>query len=141
MLFLPASDTYYDPYDVVCATAWPDEDIEKLHIWLAGSVPGHHEPIRLTGEAAVRMRAALDARVARADRRTLKIVEPPADLGTLARVAFEAYNDERGGLTWDGKPIPGWDDVGDEIRAAWMASVAATLRSVVDGLTWDTLTQ
>lgn len=50
---------------------------------------------------------------------------------TLGQVAFEAYNDAKGGLTYDGKPIPSWDTLTDEVglsvRAAWeAAAVAAT---------------
>lgn len=35
------------------------------------------------------------------------------------RRAFEAYNASVGGLTWDGKPIPGWDAITPKIREAW----------------------
>lgn len=35
------------------------------------------------------------------------------------RRAFEAYNVAVGGRTWDGKPIPGWDAITDNIREAW----------------------
>ena len=38
---------------------------------------------------------------------------------TLGQVAFEAYNKSKGGKTWDGKPIPPWTAVGDDVRVAW----------------------
>lgn len=43
----------------------------------------------------------------------------------LGQVAFEAYNAAVGGLTWDGKPIPGWDQITDKIRAAWNTAARA----------------
>jgi hypothetical protein len=42
-------------------------------------------------------------------------------------MAFEAYNASRGGVTYDGKPIPPWGEVGDEVRAAWEASASAVM--------------
>lgn len=47
-------------------------------------------------------------------------VPPP-----LGRLAFEAYNNAKGGVTYDGKPIPPWDAVGDDVRAAWEAAAQA----------------
>lgn len=50
---------------------------------------------------------------------------------TLGQVAFEAYNDAKGGLTYDGKPIPGWDTLTNEagltVRAAWEAAALAAV--------------
>lgn len=48
-----------------------------------------------------------------------------ATLTRLGRRAFESYNFAVGGLTWDGKPIPGWDAVTDHVRDGWrMAALA-----------------
>lgn len=52
---------------------------------------------------------------------------PTAD---LARVAFEAYGASTGGKTWDGKPIPPFDEVRartPHVAAAWEAAVRAVL--------------
>lgn len=46
---------------------------------------------------------------------------PPA-LTTLARAMFEAYNDQAGGKTLDGRPTPGWNDLGPAVRANWRAA-------------------
>ncbi len=49
--------------------------------------------------------------------------------GTAAKpagqIAFEAYNDSVGGVTWDGKPIPAWGEVTDKVRAGWTAAAKA----------------
>lgn len=38
---------------------------------------------------------------------------------TPGQFAFEAYNESKGGVTYDGKPIPPWSDVGDAVRTGW----------------------
>ena len=46
---------------------------------------------------------------------------------TIGQVAFEAYNESKGGLTYDGKPIPPWDELsGDKaaVHRAWEAAAA-----------------
>lgn len=46
-------------------------------------------------------------------------------LDVMGRRAFETYNAAVGGVTWDGKPIPGWDAVTDKVRDGWrMAALA-----------------
>lgn len=51
---------------------------------------------------------------------------------SMGQRAFEAYNEAKGGRTYDGKPIPPWDAVGDDVRSAWERAAAvvviATLR-------------
>ena len=52
------------------------------------------------------------------------------DLG--GRRAFETYNHAVGGLTWDGKPIPGWESVTEAVRDGWrMASLALRHRQTL----------
>lgn len=48
------------------------------------------------------------------------------------RIAFEAYSADRGGLTYDGKPIHPWGELpnGDAIRHAWEAAAAAVIASL-----------
>lgn len=43
------------------------------------------------------------------------------------QLAFEAYNHAKGGVTYDGKPIPPWTDVGDAVRAGWEVAAGAVL--------------
>lgn len=52
----------------------------------------------------------------------------------LAEVAFKAYNEAAGGKTWDGKDIPPFSDVGDKVRANWVAAVKAAGDWVVANL-------
>lgn len=40
----------------------------------------------------------------------------------IAQSMFVAYNAAAGGLTWDGKPIPPWSDVGPKVKANWIAA-------------------
>lgn len=50
---------------------------------------------------------------------------PPKSPG---QIAFEAYNESKGGLTYDGKPIPPWDELsGDKaaVHRAWEAAANA----------------
>jgi len=72
------------------------------------------------------------------DGRSLTVTETtdaPTALATDARtpgqIAFEAYNASKGGITWDGKPIPGWDTLTNEagiaVRAGWEAAARAVL--------------
>lgn len=42
-----------------------------------------------------------------------------------ARAAFAAYTSAVGGVTYDGKPIPGWDLLTDTVRAGWRAAALA----------------
>lgn len=48
----------------------------------------------------------------------------------IARIAFEAYAKQVGGKTYDGKPIPGWNELGDNVRAGWRAAIEAIVKHV-----------
>lgn len=53
---------------------------------------------------------------------------------TLGQIAFEAYVLDIGGLTYDGKPIPSWDNLTDRVRKAWeMAAIAVMNRLLLGG--------
>jgi len=59
---------------------------------------------------------------------------PPKSPG---QIAFEAYNESKGGLTYDGKPIPPWDTLhGDKaaVQLAWEAAAQAVADTLLDGL-------
>ena len=38
---------------------------------------------------------------------------------TYGQIAFEAYKKSKQGTTYDAKPIPEWQDLGNEVRDAW----------------------
>lgn len=50
----------------------------------------------------------------------------------LARLGFEAYNEQAGGKTWDGKDIPPFDEVGEAVQANWIAGAKA-IREALEG--------
>lgn len=47
------------------------------------------------------------------------------DVEAIASRMFSAYNEAAGGLTWDGKPIPSWAEVGTRVRENWRAAARA----------------
>lgn len=40
----------------------------------------------------------------------------------LAQAAYQAYGETTGFLNYQGKAMPGWDDLGDTIQGAWVAA-------------------
>lgn len=55
----------------------------------------------------------------------------PADVEAAAKAAFAAYNEQAGGLTWDGKPIPPWEQTGPRVQANWWAAVVAGVEAMI----------
>jgi len=52
------------------------------------------------------------------------------------QVAFEAYNENRGGRTWDGKPTPPWTDLTPGVREGWQAAALAVRSELLrEGIT------
>lgn len=49
------------------------------------------------------------------------------DIDELARAAFAAYGEAVGGRNHQGLPIPAWEDLGEEIQAAWRAAAQAVV--------------
>jgi hypothetical protein len=41
---------------------------------------------------------------------------------TLGQIAFDAYIESKKGTTFDGRPIPTWENLGDPVRNAWEAA-------------------
>lgn len=70
-----------------------------------------------------------------------KTCEPKTDtLMALAEDAYNGYAMSTGGKTFDGRLMPEWKDLGDNIHSAWrMAIVAATsgpVKVLTDGLVY-----
>lgn len=53
-----------------------------------------------------------------------------SNIEARAKAAFEAYSAEVGGKTWDGKPIPTWEALTDQVRAGWVAAATAAVEYV-----------
>lgn len=49
------------------------------------------------------------------------------------KTLFRAYSIAVGDKTWDGKPIPNWNDLGDKIRNGW--ETAAQIATECDDAT------
>jgi hypothetical protein len=48
----------------------------------------------------------------------------------LAAIAFDAYNKQAGGKTWDGKDIPPFSEVGEKVQLNWCAAALAISEEV-----------
>ena len=48
----------------------------------------------------------------------------------LAKAAFEAYGDHAGWSTFDGRKMPGWDDISETVQDHWIAAVERVLRII-----------
>ena len=59
---------------------------------------------------------------------------PEKDLPTLAQIAYEAYGDVTGHLNHVGLPMPEWADLPAQIKAAWNASVNATVTAALEDM-------
>lgn len=63
-------------------------------------------------------------------------------MDSLGRTAFEAYRDNVQGVTYNGRPIPPWDEIAPETREAWtwsaMATIAHHVRAVASDVSRET---
>ena len=50
-----------------------------------------------------------------------------------AKQAWDAYAEASGGKTYDGKPLPDWEDLGEEKQAAWRAAANAVQKFNMQG--------
>lgn len=57
--------------------------------------------------------------------------EAQEDLEDLERELYESYVADAGGLSWDGKACPLWDDLPKAQREHWAAAAAAARRLLV----------
>lgn len=54
----------------------------------------------------------------------------PPDLGQRA---YAAYGEAVGGRTHDGRPMPAWDDLGEQIQDGWTAAARAAVTATLAG--------
>jgi hypothetical protein len=68
-----------------------------------------------------------DARIAEleAELFALKFVRSEMTSGLLAKIMWDAYCIQAGGKTFDGKPLPTWDELGEERQGCWLAAADA----------------
>lgn len=50
-------------------------------------------------------------------------MKPDSYFLPFAESAFNAYGDKAGWKTFDDRPMPQWDDVGEVVQARWVAAV------------------
>jgi hypothetical protein len=44
----------------------------------------------------------------------------------IAKLMWDAYAIQAGGKTFDGKPLPTWDKLGDDRQSCWVAAASVT---------------
>lgn len=49
------------------------------------------------------------------------------DAEVAGRIAFDAYRESAGSLTYDGKPIPLWHELTDAVREHWRRAALAAI--------------
>lgn len=85
-----------------------------------------HDDADLVGELFIRNLAAVGLPELRRLEGAVKSIDRPAPTRERAgRAAFEAYVARMGGQTHDGRDVPPWDELGDDVRAGWAAAAAA----------------
>jgi len=53
---------------------------------------------------------------------------------TYGQIAYLGYAEHTNNKTYDGREMPTWEDLGDNIQGAWEAAAWAVLRRNVEGL-------
>ena len=43
-----------------------------------------------------------------------------------AKLMWDAYAFRAGGITFDGKPLPTWDELGEDRQSCWLAAASVT---------------
>lgn len=56
----------------------------------------------------------------------------------LGKILFEGYRISAAGTTYDGKPIPDWSELGEDVRGHWMAASVALFKAMKEHLNLDT---
>ena len=51
----------------------------------------------------------------------------------IARIMWDAYAAQAGGKTFDGKPLPTWEELGEERQACWLAAASAAAAAIREG--------
>lgn len=54
------------------------------------------------------------------------------------QIAYNAYGDHASWLTFDGRPMPRWDELGDAVRSHWIAAAARVSRRTLSNVSRET---
>jgi hypothetical protein len=58
---------------------------------------------------------------------TATLVHPVKDNAMeMAKLMWDAYAIKAGGITFDGKPLPTWDELGEDRQSCWIAAASVT---------------
>ena len=52
------------------------------------------------------------------------------DYDRLAEAGWEAYSEQAGGKTFDGQPLPTWQELGSERQECWIAAARAVVANL-----------
>lgn len=55
-----------------------------------------------------------------------------SDAMSLAKAMWAAYSEKAGGKTFDGKPLPTWDELGEERQQCWGAAADAAIDKCIE---------
>lgn len=66
---------------------------------------------------------------------------PHAAYPDLAQLAYAAYAQSTGGRTFDGRPMPAFEDLGDSVTTAWQAAAQAVVTAVREADEQDGFTE
>lgn len=62
---------------------------------------------------------------------------PTPDYRKLAQIAFEHYSDYTGWKTYNGKPIPPFEEIGEPIQRAWESAARGVVEQLRPEVTLD----
>ena len=48
----------------------------------------------------------------------------------IAKLMWDAYAIQAGGKTFDGKPLPTWDELGEDRQSCWVAAASVTANRI-----------
>ena len=62
---------------------------------------------------------------------TATLIQPiKGDAMKTARHMWDAYAFRAGGITFDGKPLPTWDELGEDRQSCWVAAASVTANRI-----------
>ena len=50
----------------------------------------------------------------------------------FSKIAWDAYVKAVGGVSFDGKPLPDWKDVGEKQKVGWQAAIDAVFEAALN---------